>query len=73
MASILKSCLSYVGGQDVKPFGLIEKIEKDGSVSESYVEPEKLLTTCFKGQLVQLSYPKHTLDRFYYHLEMNFK
>jgi hypothetical protein len=73
MANIIQECLSYIGNKDIKPFNLVEKIEKNGKISESYVEPHNALTTCFKGQLVQLSYPKHSFDRFYYHIDLKFE
>ncbi|MEJ2200563.1 MAG: hypothetical protein P8X63_06065 [Desulfuromonadaceae bacterium] len=73
MVDIIQGCLSYVGEHDVKPFDLVEKIEKNGRVSESYIMPHNALTTCFKGQLSQLAYPEHSFDRFYFHINLEFK
>jgi hypothetical protein len=72
MAGRVGQCLSYSGEEEPKPFQIIMKIERDGTVSEAYSKPVAGLGFCLLAAFIDHRFPPHTMDVYLQHVRMNF-
>ncbi len=70
VAAIMRSCSSFVGNDNVKPFEAVFRIKPDGSIVQAYVNPEAALSTCFQGLFQLTIHPPHKFESYLLHMNM---
>jgi hypothetical protein len=70
VGAIMRSCSSYVGKENVKPFEAIFRIKPDGTISEAFARPESRISNCFEGYFLQTKHPPHQFDSYLLYIDM---
>ena len=73
MATYLRDCTSSLSDDKITDFDVILKIEPDGKISETYLNPVNGLSICFRGLIVGRQLPAHTLGDYYELLEIKIR
>lgn len=73
IANYLGNCTSYLSAEKITDFDIILKIEPDGKISETYLNPVNSMSICFRGLIVNRQMPAHTLGDYYELLEIKIR
>lgn len=71
VAAIMRSCSSYVGKDNVKPFEAVFRIKPDGTISEAFAKPDSRIGNCFEGYFLQTKHLPHQFDSYLFYVNMN--
>jgi hypothetical protein len=73
MANIMRACTTYSPQKEPTSFHMFIRINGNGTISESVVYPKNRLTSCFRGFMWEVKFPRHIYDSFLFDINMKVK
>ncbi len=73
MGNFMRMCTSYAPQKEPTSFHMFIRISGDGTILESVIYPQNRLTSCFRGFMWEVKFPRHIFDSFLFDINMKVK